>query len=133
MKLTKGPVKRQVAEAWNYQRNKRSHETPELEIERQYENIKRPGVCRCFEHYGNLCLQGNTLMTAEARERYHSDINKKLYMQDPNIEGDAQDEDNSQVINLEDWTITFKEFQPKRSKQSKKQIGKESEEKVMLP
>ena len=54
-------------------------------------------------------------MTAEARERYYLDINKKFPMQDPNIEGNAQAEDSSQSINLEDWTITFKEFQPKRS------------------
>jgi hypothetical protein len=105
-----GPVKRQVAEAWNRQRNKRSHETPELERERQYKDIKRLGVCRCCEHYGNLCLQEDSLMTAEAREHYYLDINKKFPMQDPNIEGNAQAEDSSQSINLEDWTITFKEY-----------------------
>jgi len=49
-KLTKaeiptGPVKRQVAEAWNRQRNKRSRETLELEKERQHKNIKTPGIC----------------------------------------------------------------------------------------
>ena len=61
MELTKamiptGPVKRQVAEAWNRQRNKRSRGTPELGMERQYKDIKGSGVCRCCEHYGNLCL-----------------------------------------------------------------------------
>ena len=50
MKLTKpeiptGPVKRQVAEAWNRQSNKRSRETTELEMERQYKDIKSPGTC----------------------------------------------------------------------------------------
>jgi hypothetical protein len=59
-------------------------------------------------------------MTAEARQRYHSDINRKLSMQDPNLEGVTQAEDRNQTINLEDWTITFKEYQPKRSKQSRK-------------
>ena len=34
-------------------------------------------------------------MTAEARQRYHSDINKKLSMQDPNLEGVAQAEDSN--------------------------------------
>ena len=72
-------------------------------------------------------------MTAEARERYYLDINKKFPMQDPNIEGNAQAEDSSQSINLEDWTITFKEFQPKRSKQPKKQISKTTQEKMELP
>ena len=102
-------------------------------MERQYKDIKRSGVCRCCEHYGNLCLQEDSLMTAEARERYYLDINKKFPMQDPNIEGNAQAEDSSQSINLEDWTITFKEYQPKRSKQPKKQISKTSQEKMELP
>ena len=72
-------------------------------------------------------------MTVEARLRYHSDIKRKLSTQDPVLEEVTQDEDSTQAVNLEDWTISFKKFQPKRSKQSKKQIGKESEEKVMLP
>jgi len=47
MKLTKSeiptrPLKRQVAEAWNHQRNKRSSGTPELERERQHKAIKTP-------------------------------------------------------------------------------------------
>jgi len=132
-KLTKGPMKRQVTEAWNHQKNKRSHGTPELEIERQNKDIKRPGVCRCCKHYGNLCLQGDSLLTEEARERYYSDINRKLSMQDPNIEGDAQAKDSKQVVNLEDWTTTFKEFQPKRSKPLKKQNRKASQERIKLP
>ena len=51
-----GPVKRQVAEAWNRQRNKRSHGTPELERERQHKDIKTLGICQCCEHYGRPCL-----------------------------------------------------------------------------
>ena len=133
VKLTKGPVKRQVAEAWNHQKNKRNRRTTKLGMERQYKDIKRSGVCRCCEHYGNLCLQEDSLMTSEARECYYLDINKKFPMQDPNIEGNAQAEDSSQSINLEDWTVTFKEFQPKRSKQPKKQISKTSHEKMELP
>ena len=72
-------------------------------------------------------------MTAEARQRFHSDIDRVLTMQDPNLEGVAQAEDSNQAINLEDWTITFKEYQPKRSKQPKKQISKTSQEKIELP
>ena len=68
-------------------------------------------------------------MTAEARQRYHSDINRKLSMQDLDLEGVAQ----NPTINLEDWTITFKEFQPKRSKQSKKPVSKSSQEKMEFP
>jgi hypothetical protein len=49
MKLTKlkihtGPVKRQVAKAWNRQRNKRSRRTPELERKRQHKDIKTLGT-----------------------------------------------------------------------------------------
>ena len=69
-------------------------------------------------------------VTAEARQRYHSDINRKLSMHIPNLEGVTQAEDRNPTINLEDWTITFKEYQPKRSKQPKKQISKASQEKL---
>ena len=68
-------------------------------------------------------------MTAEARQRYHSDINRKLSTQDLDLEGVAQ----NPTINLEDWIITFKEFQPKRRKQTKKPISKASQEKKELP
>ena len=50
-------------------------------------------------------------------------------MQDLDLEGVAQ----NPTINLEDWTITFKEFQPKRSKQSKKPVSKASQEKMEFP
>ncbi|KAG2588543.1 hypothetical protein PVAP13_5NG340562 [Panicum virgatum] len=72
-------------------------------------------------------------MTAEARQRYHLDINRKLSMHVPNLEGVTQAEDRNPTINLEDWTITFKEYQLKRSKQPKKQISKTSQEKMELP
>ena len=61
MKLTKaeiptGPVKRQVVEAWNRQKNKRSRGTPELERERPHKDIKTPEICQCCEYYGRPCL-----------------------------------------------------------------------------
>ena len=139
MKLTKskvptGPVKRQVAEAWNRRRNKRSRGTPELERERQHKDIKTLGICQYCEHYGYPCLQEeDSLMIAEARQHYHSYINRKLSTQDSVLERVAQDEDYTQTINLEDWSISFKEFQPKRSKQSKKQFSGASQEKMELP
>ena len=137
MEMTKaevptGPVKRQVAEAWNFQNNKRSRETPELEMKRQYKDSKSPETCQCCEHYGRLCLQEDSLMIAEARQRYHSDINRKLSTQDSVLERVAQDEDYTQTINLEDWSISFKEFQLKRSKQPKKQNRKASQERMKL-
>ena len=72
-------------------------------------------------------------MTAEARQRYPSEINRKLSAQDLVLEEVVQGRDSNQTINLDDWTISLKEFQPKRSKQSKKQISKASQEKVELP
>jgi hypothetical protein len=72
-------------------------------------------------------------MTAEARQRYHSDINRKLSMHVPNLEEVTQAEDRNLTINVEDWSISFKEYQPKRSKQPKKQISKTSQEKMELP
>jgi len=115
------PVKRQVAEA------------QKPVIEEQHEISKTPGTCQCCEHYGRLCLQEDSLMTAEARQRYHSEINRKLSAQDLVLEEVVQGRDSNQTINLDDWTISLKEFQPKRSKQSKKQISKASQEKVELP
>ena len=123
------PVKRQVAEAWNFQSNKRSRETPKLEMERQYKDSKSPETCLCCEHYGRLCLQEDSLMIAEARQRYHSDINRKLSTQDSVLERVAQDDDYTQTINLEDWSTFSKDLQSKRSKRPKKQIGKASQEK----
>ena len=116
-----GPVKRQVAEA------------QKPVIEEQHEISKTPGTCQCCEHYGRLCLQEDSLMTAEARQRYHSEINRKLSAQDLVLEEVVQGRDSNKTINLDDWTISLKEFRPKRSKQSKKQISKGSQEKVELP
>ena len=135
MEMTKaefptGPVKRQVAEAWNNEKRKRNYEAPKPQIEEQHEISKTSEKCQCCEHYGRRCLQEDSLMTAEARQRYHSDINGKLSMHVPNLEGVTQAEDRNPTINLEDWTITFTEYQPKRSKQPKKQISKASQEKL---
>ena len=74
MEMTKaevptGPVKRQVAEAWNNEKRKRNYEAPKSLIEERHEDNKTPGTCQCYEHYGRLCLQEDSLMTAEARQR----------------------------------------------------------------
>ncbi|CAO2163718.1 unnamed protein product [Urochloa humidicola] len=123
-KVPTGPVKRQVAEAWNHQRTNISCGMPKQEMEIQYENIKTPRTCKCCEYYDHPCLQEeDSLMTAEARQRYQLDINKKRksFAQDPILERVTQDEDTNQTMNLEDWSISFKEFQPNRIKQHKKQ------------
>ena len=80
VEIPTGPVKRQVAEA------------QKPVIEEQHEISKTPGTCQYCEHYGRLCLQEDSLMTAEARQRYHSDINGKLSMHVPNLEGVTQAE-----------------------------------------
>jgi hypothetical protein len=41
----------------------------------------------------------------------------------------AQAIDSNQIINLEDWSITFNEFQPDRIKQLKKHTSEESQDK----
>ena len=74
-----------------------------------------------------MCLQEDSLRIAEARRRYLQISTRGLAPPDPVLEGVTQDEDRNPTINLEDWTITFKEYQPKRSKQPKKQIGKASQ------
>jgi hypothetical protein len=127
-----GPVKKQVVEAWNHQNNKRSHGAPELRMNEQHEHMKTIGICRCCEHYCRSCLQKEaSLMTDEARQRYHLDINtkRKLCTQNPVLEEVAQAVDSNQIINLEDWSINFKAFQPDRVKQLKKHASEESQDK----
>jgi hypothetical protein len=88
-----GPVKKQVVEAWNHQNNKRSHGAPELRINEQDEHMKTIGICQCCEYYGPSYLQNEaSLMTNEARQCYHLDINKKrkLCTQNPVLKEVAQ-------------------------------------------
>jgi hypothetical protein len=60
-----GPVKRQVVEAWNNQRKKKKHEALKLTIEKQHEVNKAPEMCLCGEHQGFSCPQkGASLMIA---------------------------------------------------------------------
>ena len=84
-------------------------------MERQYKDSKSPETCQCCEHYGRLCLQEDSLMIAEARQRYHSDINRKLSTQDSVLEEVAQDEGSIQTINLKDWSISLKKISLKEA------------------
>jgi hypothetical protein len=123
-------VKKQVLEAWNHQNNKRSHRAPELRMNEQQERMKTARACQCCEHYGHSCFQEEaSLMTDEARQCYHLDINKKrkLCTQNPVLKEVAQAVVSTQTINLEDWSITFKAFQPDRIKQLKKHVSEESQ------
>jgi hypothetical protein len=72
------PVKRQVTEAGNNQRNKRSHKAWNLDEEKQQGDIKTRGKCLCCEHHGRSCLQiEDSLMTAEVRQRYYADMSRR--------------------------------------------------------
>jgi hypothetical protein len=42
-----GPVKRQVAEAWNNQRKKKKHGALKPTMEKQHEDHKAPDMCPC--------------------------------------------------------------------------------------
>jgi hypothetical protein len=112
--------------------NKRSHGAPELRMGRQHERMKTARACQCCEHYGHSCLQEEaSLMTDDARQCYHLDTNKKrkLCTQNPVLKEVAQAVDSNQIINLEDWSITFKAFHPDRIRQLKKHASEESQEK----
>ena len=93
--VSTGPVKRQVAEAWNNEKRKRNYEAPKPLQKEQHEISKTLGTCQCWEHYGCLCLQEDSLMTAEARQRYHSEINRKLSAQDLVLEEVVQGRDSN--------------------------------------
>jgi len=47
-------------------------------------------------------------MAVEAGQCYCLFIKRKLSTQDPVLEEVAQDEDSTQTINVEDWSISFK-------------------------
>jgi hypothetical protein len=79
----------------------------------QHEHMKTIGICQCCKNYGRSCLQKEaSLLTDEARQCYHLDINKKrkLCTQNPDLKEVAQAVDSNQIINLENWSITFKAF-----------------------
>jgi hypothetical protein len=127
-----GPIKKQVVEAWNHQNNKRSNGAPELRMNEQHEHMKTIGICQCCEHYGRSCIQKQArLMRDEARQCYDLDINKKrkLCTHNPVQKEVAQAVDCNQIINLKDWSITFKAFQPDRIKQLKDHASEESQDK----
>jgi hypothetical protein len=71
-------------------------------------------------------------MTAEAKQLYHVDINKKRMLSQDPILGVSQVEDSPETINLKDWSISFKEYQPGRSKQNKKPTSDASQQKMEL-
>jgi hypothetical protein len=70
-------------------------------------------------------------MIDEARQCYHLDINKKrkLCTQNLVLEDVAQAVDSNQIMNLEDWSITFKTFQLDGIKQLKEHASEESQDK----
>jgi hypothetical protein len=118
-----GPVKRQVAEAWNNQRKKKRHGALKLTTEKQHEVNKAPDMCPGGEHDALSCPQKEaSLMTAEARQRNPIEINKQrmLSAQNPIQEG-SQAEGHTQTLNLDDWIIICKEYKPGRRKRYNKQ------------
>jgi hypothetical protein len=53
----------------------------------------------------------------------------KLCTQNPVLEEVAQAVDSNQIINIKDWSITFKAFHPDRIKQLKYHASEESQDK----
>jgi hypothetical protein len=117
-----GPVKRQVAEAWNNQRKKKKkHGALKLTMERL---TKAPDMCPCGEHHGLSCSQKEaSLMTTEAHQHNLIDINKQRMLPTQNLtqEEGSQAEGHTQTLNLDAWIITCKKHKPGRHKRSDKQ------------
>jgi hypothetical protein len=70
-------------------------------------NNKTAGACQYCKQYGRSCLQKEaSLMTDEARQCYHLNINKKrkLCTQNPVLQKKnfAQSIDSNRIINLKD-------------------------------
>jgi hypothetical protein len=120
-----GPVKREVAEAWDNQRKKKKHEALKLTMEKQHEVNKVPDMCLCGEYHGLACPQKEaSLMIAEARQHNLIDINKQrmLSTQNSTQEEGSQAEGHTQTLNLDDWIITCKEYQPDASNLTNKTV-----------
>ena len=138
-KLTKAEVptksmKRQIPEAWSNQRSKESCEASQLENEELQENIKNLGKCLCCQSYGRPCLQREaSLMTDEARQRYYLDMKRRreVSVQEKVLKGDTQEQDSIPSMNLDEWSITVTEFQPRTNKRSKVQNNIASQDKKM--
>lgn len=69
-------------------------------------------------------------MTDEARYHFYLDMNRRreIPIQEPILEGNDQTQDNVESMNLEEWSITVTEFQPRENKKSKEQINKASQD-----
>jgi hypothetical protein len=129
-----GPLKRQVAEAWNNQGKKKKHEALKLTMEKQHEVNKAPDRCPGGEHDALSCPQKEAgLLTAEARQHNPIDINKQkmLSTQDPTQEEGSQAKGHTQTLNLDEWIITCKEYKPSRRKRSNKQNRRTRREKKL--
>jgi hypothetical protein len=129
-----GPVKRQVVEVWNNQRKKKKHEALKLTMQKQHEVDKALDRCPDVEHDALSCPQKEAgLLTTEARQRNPIVINKQrmLSTQNPTQEEGSQAEDHTQTLNLDDWIITCKEYEPGRRKRSNKQNHRTRREKKL--
>jgi hypothetical protein len=71
-------------------------------------------------------------MTAEACQHNPIEINKQrmLPTQNPTQEEGSQAEGHTQTLNLDDWIITCKEYQPGRRKRSNKRNRRTRREKL---
>jgi hypothetical protein len=73
-----GPVKRQVAEAWNNQRKKKKHGALKPTMEKQHEINKALDLCPYGGYHGLSCPPKEaSLMTAEACQHNLIHINKQ--------------------------------------------------------
>jgi hypothetical protein len=129
-----GPVKRQVAEAWNNQRKKKKHGALKPTMVKQHEDYKAPDMCPCGEYHGLSCPKKEaSLMTAEARQHNLIDINTQRMFPTQNLtqEEGSQAEGHAQTLNLDDCIITCKEYKPGRLKRSNKQNRRTRREKKL--
>lgn len=111
--------------------NKRSHGVPELERRPSHEDTRIPEGCARCEHHGLPCPRvGASLMATEALQRYHSDIHRasagrSVRRRVPQAQG------STPTMDLEGWSITVTEFQPRRGGGSKKQANERSQGKEL--
>jgi len=139
--ITKGPMKRQVAEAW---KNVKSNEGDGSKmLGSQYQ-------CQCCMHYGFPCLQNKpNKRKVQVNPNCEDNVDKKRKKNspDPVLVNDqhlgsttlshlslipsqmnpnykeleaSQAKNTSHEVCIDGWTITCKEFQPQKTKQAKR-------------
>jgi hypothetical protein len=140
--IPKGPEKIQVAKAWKNMKSNKDVDSKALGRQEQ---------CHCCKHYGFPCLQNEYnkgKFKVDPNFEVNMDKKRKAISLEPTVESNQQSsyttlshtalipcqinpnleeleasqaKTTPQEVVIDGWTITYKEYQPRKAKQAKKQ------------